>query len=95
MFKVQSSDPMAPLTLNVEPEVILLIAHPENDSNLFRCRWPLESSPSPAPVTTACFAVPLGHALPLFAVGEDRLASVDDFLLLRRRKSMDDRNGIA
>ncbi len=57
-------------------------------------RWFFKSPPRSAPIAPAGFAVPLGHAFPILAVGENRLASVDGPLALARRETMDDGNCI-
>lgn len=49
-----------------------------------------EPAPFAAPVAAASFAVPLAHAFPFFAIGDDRLAFVDEFLQCRGRNAVND-----
>jgi len=53
---------------------------------------PLEAARVSAPVAAAGVAVPFGHAFPLFAVGENRLAVLDCFSLGKRRNAVNDRH---
>src|SRR5688500_15759371 len=50
-----------------------------------------EPAPLAAPVAAASFAVPLAHAFPFFAIGDDRIAFVDEFLQCRARNAVNDR----
>jgi len=53
---------------------------------------PLESTRVAAPVAAAVFAVPFGHAFPLFAVGGNRFALLDRLSLRKRRNAVNDRH---
>ena len=56
--------------------------------------WLLEPAGVPAPVAAAGFAVPLGHAFPFFAVGENRAAGFDLLRLFTSRNAVNGRNDI-
>src|SRR5918994_1445862 len=49
-----------------------------------------EPAPLAAPVAAASFAVPLAHAFPFFAIGDDRIAFVDKFLKCRTGNAVND-----
>jgi hypothetical protein len=50
-----------------------------------------EPAPLAAPVAAASFAVPLAHAFPFFAIGDDRIAFVKEFLQCWARNAVDNR----
>jgi len=61
---------------------------------LLRCSCFLKALPFAAPVAAAVFAVPFGHSLPLFPIGDDGLAIVNRFLERRSKGTMEDGNNL-